>query len=177
MSLPCVPSRQNKRRACSASRGGQKTGTERLRRDQDGGGKKDARERQHRRGGRGWISLVRRQSSRFFSLSSSSIGDTCRLIPRFAIAAAPSLESFQAIASPAESDRNSHHSKAKTHSVLAGLPGHGADAAAGESADAGEDDIDQPHRCSAVAAARATAVAPSGLKTPQNREGGPPATR
>lgn len=59
--------------------------------------------------------------------------------------------------------------------MLPGLPGHGADAAAGESDDAAG--IDQPHRLKAVAAARATAVAPSGLETPANWEGGPPATR
>ena len=59
--------------------------------------------------------------------------------------------------------------------MLPGLPGQGAEAAAGESGDAVG--IDQPHRFSAVAAARATAVAPSGLETPANWDGGPPATR
>ena len=70
---------------------------------------------------------------------------------------------------------STHHSKAKTHSALPGLPGQGAEAAAGESEDAVI--TVQPQRVRAVAAARATAVAPSGLDTPANCEGGPPATR
>lgn len=87
----------------------------------------------------------------------------------------PSFYPIQDAAYPTEKNKpRSHHSKGKTHSSLPGRPGHGADAAAGESA---SDDGDQPHRFSAVAAARATAVAPSDLETLANCEGRPPATR
>ena len=121
------------------------------------------------------VFAIVRQSNRFFSLP-CSIKRVTPLIPSRCRPLLPSNRS-EPSRHPQQTIKTTHHSKAKTHSVLPGLPGHGADAAAGESAADAVDDIDQPHRCSAVAAARATAVAPSGLEAPENSEGGPPATR
>lgn len=66
-----------------------------------------------------------------------------------------------------------HHSKPNTHSTLDKVPGQATSPLACDDAVVVEV-LDHPRRCRAVA--RASATAASGLATPSNREGGPPAT-